>query len=364
MADLLSNLLNQTKAPLSATTLSQPSVSTTMVSQPSASQPSVSHPPVNATTLSQPSALSFLADDVARAVVTAKHVGPTPAPAGARFSTIYAFGDSLTDAGNVSLATAGLVPVSPPYAGREFSNGPVWVQDLAQKIGLPPPQPSLAGGTDFAYGGAQTGQTPNHALNPTDFLSQIGQFNTQVSSPQPNALYAVWIGSNDVLDIANNGALSTPQQQADVQAAVNNETAGIQALAARGAKDFLVLNVPDLGKAPAERGNPAEAQAASSLSTLYDNELATAIHGLEASGQLKVDLVDTSALLAQAVSNPGAFGFSNVTDPAWTGNLSSSHSGNLAPDASSHLFFDGLHPTAAAHALLATDIASTVGSLA
>ena len=65
-----------------------------------------------------------------------------------------------------------MFPASPPYADRSFSNGPVWAQDLAQSLGLPALQPSLAGGTDFAYGGAETGQTPTHTLNPTDLPSQ------------------------------------------------------------------------------------------------------------------------------------------------------------------------------------------------
>ncbi len=147
--------------------------------------------PINASTLSQPSTLSFIGEDVAAAVASAMPVAPTVAAPGAPYSAMYAFGDSLTDTGNVSLATFGLLPVSPPYADRSFSNGPVWAQDLAQSLGLPPLQPSLAGGTDFAYGGAETGQTPAHTLNPTDLPSQYAQFLTQVPSPQAGALYAV-----------------------------------------------------------------------------------------------------------------------------------------------------------------------------
>ncbi len=208
--------------------------------------------PISSESLSQPSTLSFIGQDVAAASASAIPVAPTMAAPGAPFSAIYAFGDSLTDAGNDSLATAGLVPVSPPYADRSFSNGPVWVKDLAQNIGLPAIQPSLAGGTDFAYGGAQTGQTPAHTLNPTDLPSQVAQFESQVATPQAGALYAIWIGANDVLDIANNSTLTPAQQQADVAAAVNNETSAISALAAHGAQNLLVLNVPDLGKTPFE----------------------------------------------------------------------------------------------------------------
>jgi phospholipase/lecithinase/hemolysin len=314
--------------------------------------------PITTDSLSQPSALSFIGDAVGRAASTAVPVAPVTTPPGAQFSAIYAFGDSSTDAGNVSLATTGLLPVSPPY-GRVFSDGPVWIQDVAQILGYPAIQPSLAGGTDFAYGGAHTGQTPGHTLNPTDFTAQVGQFNTQVATPQANALYAIWIGSNDVFEIANNTSLTHDQQQAAVGAAVQNEVAGISALAARGAKDFLVLNVPDLGKTPNEIARPATQQTATNLSALYDAELAQAVDGLRASGALKIDLVDTFGLLNLATANPAAAGFTDVTTPEWTGNLTDSHSGTLNT-AGSHLYFDNIHPTAQAHALLADNIVPTL----
>jgi phospholipase/lecithinase/hemolysin len=313
--------------------------------------------PITVDTLSQPSTISFLGTDLVQAIVNAKPVNVAATP-GAPFDTIYAFGDSLSDVGNISFVTRGIVPVSPPYAGGVFSNGPNWLQDLAVTMGLPVPQASLGGGTDFAYGGAQTGQTPIHAANPTDLPSQINQFTTQVAAPLPNALYAIWAGSNDVLTIANNTTLTPEQQQAVVGTAVNNEVASIQALIARGATDFAVLNVPDIGKTPNEQThNPASATA---LAALYDSELATAIEGLQASGAVKIDLVDTFTVLNVAIANPSAFGFTDVTTPAWTGNLVSSSSGTLNPTAATHLFFDGLHPTAMAHALLATQVNQTL----
>ena len=60
---------------------------------------------------------------------------------------LYAFGDSLSDVGNIFAATGGVGPGA-PYANGQFSNGPVWVQDLAGDLGLAPLKPSLAGGTD------------------------------------------------------------------------------------------------------------------------------------------------------------------------------------------------------------------------
>jgi len=81
------------------------------------------------------------------------------------YSAIYSFGDSLSDAGNLSIVTsvAGATePLSPPYyqqsygpiSGNVFSNGPTWAQDLSIALGLGTLAPTLAGGTDFAFGGA------------------------------------------------------------------------------------------------------------------------------------------------------------------------------------------------------------------
>jgi phospholipase/lecithinase/hemolysin len=318
--------------------------------------------------LSQPSTLSFIYQAAVAAEVSAIPVAPTTAAPGAPYSAMYTFGDSLTDTGNVSIATFGLVPVSPPYADRSFSSGPVWVQDLAQSIGLPTLKPSLAGGTDFAYGGAETGQTPAHTLNVTDLTSQYTQFLTQVATPQAGALYAVWIGSDDVFDIADNRSLTSFQQQEDIAAAVSNEVSVLVGLIAHGARNLLVLNVPDLGKTPHETAQgSAAAQSASSLSWLYDTDLSTALQPLEKSGALKVDLLDTFSSLNRVTANPGAYGFTDVTDPVWTGNYTNSGSGVLRATGAAQnqfLFFDARHPTAHAHAIVASDAAQSLIAIA
>ena len=153
------------------------------------------------------------------------------------YSALYAFGDSLADAGNFSILTAPTSttrPVSPPYYSAQydgvdaslFSNGPTWVQDVSVALGLGTLAPSLAGGTDFAYGGALTGATPqdNDAANLAISLpTQLAQFRAQVPNPSPDALYAVTIGSNDLTAILSNSGLTAQQQTDDVNAAVANE---------------------------------------------------------------------------------------------------------------------------------------------
>jgi phospholipase/lecithinase/hemolysin len=298
--------------------------------------------------LGTPASPSFIANDA------------IAVPSGG-FSSIYSFGDSLSDAGNVSLATLGVVPAS-PYSDVRFSNGNVWVQDLAQNLGLPAVKPSLAGGTDYAYGGAETGQTSVHAANPTDLPSQVAQFALNVPHPSSNALYTVWAGSNDVLDIANSTE-TAPQQQASVQQAVTNETAGITGLIAHGAKDLVVMDVPDLAKTPYEMARPASDAVSGTLAQEYNADLGAALQAIVASGAASVDYVDTYGLLDTAIANPAAYGFTNVSQPVWTGNLTDSHSGTLAATGAAqngYLFFDDLHPTAAGHSLLAAAVTQTL----
>jgi phospholipase/lecithinase/hemolysin len=306
--------------------------------------------PVTPTTLGPGSAMQFITMD------------NVTVPAGG-FSTIYSFGDSLSDAGNISLATLGNIPSGNGiYSGGRFTNGNVWVQDLAEDLGLAAPKPSLAGGTDYAYGGAETGATAIHAANPSDLPSQVGQFVASVPKPSSTALYTMWAGSNDVLDIAN--STETPaQQQATVQQAVNNEVGSIDGIIAHGAKDFVVMSVPDLGVTPYEKARPASDAASSALAQDYNNDLGAALQKIMASGAASIDYVNTYAMLDAAVASPSTYGFTNVTQPVWSGNLTSSSSGTLAATGAAQngfLFFDNLHPTATGHAWLAAGVTQSL----
>jgi phospholipase/lecithinase/hemolysin len=292
------------------------------------------------------SAMSFLGQD------------PLTVPAGG-YNSIYAFGDSLSDVGNVAIGTARMVPVSPPYFEGHFTNGDVWVQDLAADLGVQSPKASLAGGTDYAYGGAETGATPLHANNPTDLNSQVGQFVASGNSPAPNSLFTMWIGTNDVLDVIGNKTLTPEQQSADLQTAVNNEVGALTTLSQHGAQNFVVLNVTDLGKTPYEMARgPAEAASASALSAQYNADLSNSIQALVAQTGVKVDLVDTYSMLDGLIANPAQYSFTNATQPIWTGNLTDPNSGTLVPAAAQngYVFFDDLHPSAATHAALASTI--------
>ena len=288
---------------------------------------------------------------------------PEPVVHEAAFSTIYAFGDSLSDAGNDYAASGGLLPSSPPYSDGRFSNGKVWVQDLAAKLGLPNVRASLDGGHDFAYGGAEAGSETLHSATPIDLPSQLVQFLAQDPHPAANALYTLSIGANDLLDAIPVYASNPAGAVADVTAAAANEVKFVASLIADGAKNFDILNVPDLGVTPEERDAGTTA-AATTLSAQYDAAIGTSLAQLASQDHVAIHLVDTFTLIDQGVANPHEFGLKNVTTPVWTGNYYDPFSGHLnvhGAAQNTYLFFDHLHPTAAGHEIVATAAYAALG---
>jgi phospholipase/lecithinase/hemolysin len=264
-------------------------------------------------------------------------------------SAIYSFGDSLSDAGNAYIATGGAEPGA-PYKNGEFSNGPVWVQDLAKSLGLPPVTASLAGGptgTDYAVGGAISGNLPFLSAGAGDLPSQLAAFHATNPVANPNGLYTLWIGSNDLADILAT-APSTAQAALDVKAVITNIDTAIATLAGEGAKDFLVLTVPDLGKTPgAIATGPLGVAAASALSAEFDLGLESSLTGVPG-----VKVLDTYSLIDTIVADPAAFGFTDVTDPCLTGEVKYA-GGTPCSNPNQYLFWDELHPTAAGHTIVA-----------
>jgi phospholipase/lecithinase/hemolysin len=278
--------------------------------------------------------------------VVAAYLALNTGPASA-YTALFAFGDSLSDAGNAFILSEGTTPGS-PYVGGHFSNGPTWVEDLSQELGLGTLKPSLAGGTDFAIGGATT----------ADLGLEVGSFeayallNSLTPATLNGALFTLDIGADDIL-----GVLSESSAAADaaITAAANTAAAEVKTLYTDGARSLLYYEVPQLGLTPDVEAMGAGAETlADSLAQLFNSTLLSALAPLETSAvPLKVFTLDTYDLLGDVVSDPQRYGFTNVTEPCIDSSTCLSDSPSTQD---TYLFFDGLHPTEGGH-LLAADLA-------
>ena len=209
------------------------------------------------------------------------------------YDSLVVFGDSLSDSGNNALVIGsnaaqsipnnGYVPTQ-PYGSGVYSNGPVWASDVATSLGVTL-TPSLAGGTNYAFGGATTGPlvtTPTLAHDfPYSLMTQATQYLTTHPVADANALYVIAGGGNDA-------------------------RATLGALAAR------LLTETDV---------------------------------------LTFDIFGLGSLIS---GNPGAYGFTNVADAC--GSI-------VAANCATYAYWDGIHPTAAAHEVIAQAFLTDIGAV-
>ena len=318
--------------------------------------------------------------------------------ANAQFTQLVVFGDSLSDNGNV-FALSGSPP--PPYFNGVFSNGPVWPDLAAAAWGIPQ--------TNLAHGGALTGLTNSgNPLNPQGgtgsvydvaplpgMLAQVELYASQVASADAGALYVVFAGGNDFLalgqppqvlgafgaslgldpfdpgfatavafqlivlaldNVANTEALSF------VGGAVSIQAGAVPYLYSLGARNIMVVSMPDVSATPSIIGLEAVAPGTqATFKTLVDNYNTTLDARLDVLRSQFPDLnlisYDSAAALREILADPAAFGITNTTETCLTT--------VICADPDSYIFWDGIHPTAVIQQLTADQImAAAEASLA
>ena len=285
------------------------------------------------------------------------------------FASIVAFGASLSDSGNAFALRGGtntapdylldplLVP-SAPYArgGHHFSNGATWIEQFARSQGLAgsvrPAYQSSGNGTNYAVGGARAWED---GVN-VNLSAQVDAFLGDVGAVAPaDALYTIEMGGNDIRDAlvaypTGHGAI--------LQAANISMFNNILRLYAAGARTFIVWRAPNVGLTPAIRRlndiNPGAAQLATGLTQGFNAGLDGVVAQLSAGlPGIRIVRLDAFGLLNHIVADPAAFGLTDVTSACVTPNIPPCT--YQSPD--EFLFWDGIHPSNAVHAIIANEAA-------
>ena len=264
------------------------------------------------------------------AILTVVLLGLTSIASAGAYTAVIAYGDSLSDNGNLFAATG--QPPAPYWNGR-FSNGPVTVEQLAASLHTPL--------IDFAWGGATTGlgnifdggtQTNFGGFALPGMIPEVVSTPNSVWALAPTSLFLVWGGANDFFQTPT-GSVTT---------AVGDMRVIISQIQAEGGKHILVPGLPDLGLTPAHYGDPN----ATAFSLAFNS-------ALQANLPKGVIYFDTFGFMHQVVNNPGAFGLTDVTDPCFNGV-------SVCSNPSQYLFWDGVHPTTTADAFLAGEFQNAV----
>lgn len=329
----------------------------------------------------------------------------------ALFDNIFVFGDSLSDGGNAFAITGGFPPyVTYPGPGpfpvftQRATNGPTAAEVMSAQLGKPVTA-SQSGGTNYAVMGAATqaytrtdlpdapaafpaapkpASVTTHNYVPFNYWyldssfyggaagfgidnlklagvdNQVQAFRTLPPSQDPNrSLFMIWAGANDFLLDGAAGFLAAADSIASF-------VDGLYADPAIGARTFFVPNIPDLAKTPDSLTafavlSPEDAaiQAAQlrGLTMLFNADLAANLDALEASRPgLKVVQFDTFSFVDAILADAAAYGFTNTTGAC----VDRDNPLVVCSNPDQYAFWDGFHPTAAAHALLGAAFAGAI----
>ncbi|NES87149.1 MAG: SGNH/GDSL hydrolase family protein, partial [Moorea sp. SIO2B7] len=238
-------------------------------------------------------------------------------------------------------------------------NGPVWIDYLAEDLG----QNGLnfttywgggdtSEGINFAFGGA-TSETYNGVTIPNEVTgeleplpeplfstglgSQLGWFQDSIDDglqlDNENALFIVYAGDNDYnLD-----------GQDDPTIPVENVKTALNFLIDRGAQNFLVPNLADLGDMPLWSANPEKGEEINGLVDQHNTLLETTLNNLSTNNDgIDIDFFDFNSVIE------GVKGDYLFTDTACFDGVST-----VCDNPEDHLYWDVVHITTPVHETVA-----------
>ena len=246
------------------------------------------------------------------------------------YDAIYAFGDSLTDTGNVP------APAPSYYQGR-YSNGPLWIEHLAPRLGL-----TYNPSDNYAE---SSGETSNA-------LAQVQRFVAPTNASQ--SLFVVWAGGNDFIHNFTRG-INDAFWNSLIAKSVDNLSNAVVQLYADGARTIVVPNQVDLSHIPAvlDSGYPTFVFAyLSNKVTLFNTGLAGSLAALaNAKPDLQLIRPDVHTRFSAVLANLASGGFTKADPDALSDPVLTDKS--FTGLGQHYVFWDGIHPTTKAHVLVA-----------
>lgn len=274
------------------------------------------------------------------------------------YSRIFVFGASLVDSGNHFAFTG--ETAHPPFeflgpsygvGGHHFSNGRTWVEVLAQDMKLtdgakPAWRDPTFGNYAMGYGRAR-----EFDWDPLPSLyDQVEAWDNNgycTGSPMDDTLFIVDAAYFDLLDLINGEDAFAVLSEMTTSIAQN-----IGALYQCGARNLLFAYIPPLDASPIVE--PPDDPTAPSLAMIYNYMFLQPVLQFYAGEpyNMNVSAVDFYVLGMAMITQPQAFGLTNVTDTCVTFGVTR---GAFCKNRDEFFFWDPLHPTKHVHAMFAAE---------
>lgn len=163
-----------------------------------------------------------------------------------------------------------------------------------------------------------------------------------------DTLFIIWIGANDLWSVTP--ATATSQ----ITESVSNIQNGLSQLIDAGASKFMVITLPNLGKAPKFNKNETTAAAGTQISLGFNQALEQVIFGIDTTyPAITIKRVDAFNMLSEILGDAEALGFDDITNSKLNSSTGEIADGN-------YFFWDSVHPTTFAHKLIAKKVAEAI----
>ncbi|WP_260258519.1 SGNH/GDSL hydrolase family protein [Vibrio intestinalis] len=260
---------------------------------------------------------------------------------------IVAFGDSLSDTGNLFNGSQWVFPNPNSWFLGHFSNGFVWTEYLAKEANVPL--------HNWAVGGAAG---TNQYVAITGIYDQVSSYLTYMDMAenyQPSrTLFTLEFGLNDFMNYNR-----------DVTDVKTDFSSALIRLTDAGAKNIILLTLPDATKAPQFKYSTQEEIEKVRAKIVEFNQFIKQQAMFYQMQGINLVMFDANSLFESLTSNPQQHGFENAADACLNINRSSSldylYSHSFSDDCAYHgadkyVFWGVTHPTTAAHEYIAEQI--------
>ena len=284
-------------------------------------------------------------------VIFAVFIHTLPAEA-ETFNSTVVFGDSLSDAGNISQALG--------LGISRFTTNPgeTAVMYVAEGLGLSATD-SSSGGTNYAWGGA--GIVNNYSLgtifSPT-IKTQVNRY-IRDNSVNSSTLFQIWGGSNDIFAIYK---FSPDTATTEIIPVANTEISLLNNLYHAGGKYVVVYNITNPGATPDAANNNLQRKY-QEVANQYNQTLNNGLDTLSKNG-LNIIPINTYALLFEIMASPSTYGIINTTSAACN-TFSSLFCGTADYTSGTeytYFFADNVHPTTGVNKMLASVVLSEISA--
>lgn len=270
-----------------------------------------------------------------------------------QYSSVYIFGDSLSDTGNLA-SVLGAFPE--PYFQNRLSNGPIAVDTLTAKLNdTAAPSLHLIGlnaGHNYSVAGATAAGSDS-----IDLDTQVMAFQANHSYIAPrDALYVIFIGGNDIRTALY--ASSADIAKTIINTASKKIINAINSLYQSGARSFLIINAPNIASIPETRINASLLsdatllERAEYLSKHLNKKIHKSVENLEENKAVSIQEFNLFSLFNKVINNASKYGFTNTTDACFSSVTYTFHPDcNYGLNADKFVFFDEIHPTTRIHTM-------------